>query len=108
MQVQICTYIPSHIWLNVHQHVEPQPDAFCSNQQASGIILIGYLTTLLGRISRIHLSVVHKFSVELRPYYPFQTIFALHHTFSSFTISRRVNAECLQTSRRLTTVLISR
>lgn len=34
----------------------PQPDPFSSNQQASAITLVGYLTTLLGIIGRIYLN----------------------------------------------------
>lgn len=52
------TCIPINVSCNVPLQVTPQPDPFGSHQQASGIILAGFLTTLHDRIGRVHLDVL--------------------------------------------------
>lgn len=56
IQAYIHTNIPTNIWLNVPRGDGPRLDTFASYQQASGIILIGYFTSLFGRIGRLHLN----------------------------------------------------
>lgn len=46
-------YSATYIWLNVPEQVAPRLDPFGTHQQASGIIVVGYLTT---RLDRIHLN----------------------------------------------------